>query len=347
MRVLFPNIEPESLLGLPRERLLKLIHEDGTSSSPTMSVRERYKISPSLNLNAQSLERLQPMPESAAESTTTRETELRGISDDVNALSLSVERSSSYLGISSIMAVLRVILWIDPDSQAFFSRTPERSRLSSRENSLRPDSIDLENTLLQGNTSGSSIWNEIPLINSYFTYVHPFIPLLEEQTFRETYMARQRSDSSWQLLLNVVLAMGSMTNGTSDDTDHRIYLARARHYLDIETLTSTHIETVQALVIFGGLYSHYLQLPNQANTLMGVALRIATQLGLHRDYSEGVGPRNSKKAAASIELRRRVWWCTFVVDAWAGNTLGRPSMGRMSAAITARAPEEPAVCMIL
>src|SRR6202012_1373448 len=37
----------------------------------------------------------------------------------------------------------------------------------------------------------------------------------------------------------------------------------------------------------------------------------------------------------------RIWWCTFMLDAWVGNTLGRPSMGRMSHAITAKPPQEP------
>lgn len=109
----------------------------------------------------------------------------------------------------------------------------------------------------------------------------------------------------------------------------------------MDTLDSAHVETVQALAILSGFYLHYIQIPNQANALMGATLRVATMLGLHRDYSEGVGPAKAQKAASSIEMRRRIWWCTFMLDAWVGNTLGRPSMGRMSHAITAKPPQEP------
>lgn len=278
------------------------------------------------------------MPEERNDAFDRRSAALKGITDDVNVLSLAVKQNPSYLGISSVMAILRVITWLDPDC---LSKSPDRSVVPSRAASSPPEIQVLPSPRCEPPTS--SAWDEIPLINAYFTHVHPFIPLIEEQSFRETYMAAQRADSRWLLLLNTVLAMGSVATGTSEDTGHQVYFNRAKQFLTIDTLDSAYLETVQALAILSGFYLHYVQIPNQASALMGATMKIATMLGLHRDYSEGVGPTKAKaeKAAYSIEMRRRIWWCTFMLDTWAANTLGRPSMGRASPAITAKPPQEP------
>lgn len=338
MQKLFPNVHPDQLKDLSRERLVELISKGSPFHPPsprTPSVEEKP---PPINPDAGSLEQLQPLPEEGSDMLDRRPPALKGITDDVNMLALSVKQNPSYLGISSVMAVLRVITWLDPEC---LTKSPERSLVASREASSPPENLALETETLRGDVSASSAWDEIPLINAYFTYVHPFIPLIEEQSFRDTYMAGQRTDSRWLLLLNTVLAMGSMAAGTSEDNGHQAYYARAKQHLTLDTLDSAHLETVQALAILSGLYLHYVQIPNQANALMGATLRIATMLGFHRDYTEGVGPAKVAKASFSIEMRRRIWWCTFIMDAWVGNTLGRPSMGRMSHAITAKAPQEP------
>lgn len=296
---------------------------------------------PPTDPDAGSLEQLQPMPGEYSDAFDRKPAAIRGITDDVNMLSLHVNQNPSYLGISSVMAVLRVITWLDPDCLCL-SRSPDRSVVASREASFPPEHQTVDNETLQGDdVSNSPAWDEIPLINAYFTYVHPFIPLIEEQSFRDTYMSTERTDSRWLLLLNTVLAMGCIASRSTEDTGHQVYFNRLKTHLTIEVLDSAHLETVQALAILSGFYLHYIQTPNQASSLMGATLKIATMLGLHRDYSEGVGPAKAEKASYSIEMRRRVWWSVFMLDTWAGNSLGRPSMGRMSPAITARLPLEP------
>jgi hypothetical protein len=75
---------------------------------------------------------------------------------------------------------------------------------------------------------------------------------------------------------------------------------------------------------------------------MGTAMRMSTILGLHRDYPEAITPTQPKNFGFSIEMRRRIWWCVWNLDAWAGSTLGRPSM-RMGYALTAKHPQEAIV----
>ncbi|ETI26026.1 hypothetical protein G647_02803 [Cladophialophora carrionii CBS 160.54] len=339
LQKLFPNVHPDQLKDLGRERLVELIQKSSPFHPPSPRTPSIEEKPPPVNPDAANLEQLQPMPEDSNDGFPERKHHaLRGITDDVNMLSLSVKQNPSYLGISSVMAVLRVITWLDPEC---LTRSPERSAIPTREPSPSPEARASQHDKPRTDTPAAPAWDEIPLINAYFTFVHPFIPLIEEQAFRDTYMAAKRTDSRWQLLLNSVLAMGSVAAGTAEDTGHQVYFNRAKQHLTMDTLDTAHLETVQALAILSGFYLHYIQVPNQANSLMGATLRVATMLGLHRDYSEGVGPAKAQKASFSIEMRRRIWWCTFMLDAWAGNTLGRPSMGRMSHAITAKPPQEP------
>jgi Fungal specific transcription factor domain len=348
LQKLFPSVHPEQLQGLSREQLTELISKSGTVQAPSPITPCSDDKPPSIHPDAGSLEQLQPLPEDSADSFGPDPKALQGVSDDVNALSLSTKHSSSYLGISSVIAVLRVILWLDPECQAFVNKSPNRSHLASRCASVHPESgRNSSKTANPVEPPARQSWDEIPMINAYFQYVHPFTPLLDEQSFRETYMAKQRTDMRWNLLCNAVLTMGCVANECSDDSTHEYYFDRIKENLKIETLSTCHIETVQALAILSGFYLHYTQQPSVANALMGAALRMATSLGLHRDYTEGLSPAKTNKARYSIDLRRRVWWSAFMLDTWACNTLGRPSMGRWSHAITARSPQDPIVSRML
>lgn len=344
LQKLLPNVHPDQLKDLSRGELIEMVAKSSPSTqiaSPPSPVTPGIDDRPlPIIPEAANLEQLQPMPEGHTDGTESRSSGLRGITDDVNALSLSIKKSTSYLGISSVTAVLRVILWLDPEAQAYFAKTPDKSLAGSRAPSSPPDDLTLEIATPKAEDKTPSPWDEIPLINAYFNYMHPLAPLIDEQDFRDTYMTQRRSDARWSLLLNTVLALGSMANASHcDEHGHKIYWRRAKEYLTIETLGSAHIETIQALALLSGLYLHYIQQPNLANSLMGATLRLATALGLHRDYSEGVDPQNLDGAGRSIEMRRRVWWSIFILDAWVGYGLGRPSMGRMSHAISAKAPQ--------
>ncbi|KAL9108320.1 MAG: hypothetical protein Q9227_006919 [Pyrenula ochraceoflavens] len=338
LQQIFPSVHPDTLVNLPREKLLELINHHGTQQPPSPAtshgVHSEAQLSP-VTAEAGSLEALQVMPEEESSDGSDYKDPhaVPGISDDVNALSLSIKQTSSYLGISSIMAVLRVILWIDPECQSVLSRSPDRTQVCSREQTAPPDR-KLDRTPLDTSPARDGIM----VLNAYFTYIHPMIPLVEEQSFRETYLSGRRHDSRWLALLNIVFAMGSIAATNSEDSTHDVYYRRARKHLGFDCLGSAHLETVQALAIMGGYYLHYIQQPNLANAVMGASLRMATSLGLHREYVEGRSRALIHNPAFSEDMRRRIWWCIFNLDTWAGATLGRPSMGRWGHAITVKSP---------
>jgi hypothetical protein len=295
--------------------------------------------------DARSLEQLRDFPESgtAATSRPQSPTGTNGVTDDINALALSVKRARSYLGVSSVMAVLRIILLLDPDSKAFTNPTTGPHGAKSREGAEATKAQEASPSSIPEAARQPTMWDEVPAINAYFTYIHPQIPLLDEADFRETYMSRKRQDSRWELLLSSVLAMGSVAANTAEDGVHSVFYSRAREHLNLETFTTVHLETVQALTILGGMYLHYAQQPNIASVLVGATFRMATTLGLHRDYAESGSASKTPEAAHMIELRRRVWWSLCCLDACNSNFLGRPTLGRLGPGHNTRKPEQPIV----
>ncbi|KAJ9628252.1 hypothetical protein H2204_009369 [Knufia peltigerae] len=327
---LFPGSDPRSLKGLSRGRLIELLvsNKPPPDVSPgTVTVDDPSPLSD----EAEVLERFQPMPD--GENSTLGD-EDDDLADDVNALSLSVKGAPSYVGISSVGAALRVIEWLRPGS---LPRKPPTSH-DDQSHQHEEKTQDVQPEEVSAN-SASSHWEEVPLINAYFEFVHPAIPLIDESSFRNTYMAAKRKDPRWSLLLNVVLAMASVVAGpVAESSSHWMYFAKASAHLTFETLNHAHYEIIQALAILSGLYMHVLQRPTEANAIMGATLRLAIILGFHKDFPE----TTTQKSTSSInaEMRRRIWWSLCMLDSWATNGLGRPTMGRISTGVTVKLPQE-------
>lgn len=249
--------------------------------------------------------------------------------DDVNALSLSVDRQTSYLGASSIKAALMVMLKVQPQLRSALSAPLNTSEV--------PHSFPAARAKSSGQSDPQRIpwsWKGQTLIDAYFKRIQVFIPMLDETSFRADYLEGQRFDSPWLALLNMVFAMGSIVAQKSDDYNHINYYNHAMEHLPMDAFGSSHIETVQALALIGGYYLHYINRPNMANSVLGGTIRMASALGLHREsLAQGMTD------VAAAETRRRTWWSLFCLDTWATTTMGRPSFGRWGPAVNIRAPD--------
>lgn len=357
---LFPGATPEVLASLPREKLVELTSKSlaqpqvqiqnavpPRQTSPATSTSHEAHVSP-ISTEDGNLESLQAMPEESNDPRNLSSEIANTISDDVNALSLSTRGPSSYLGVSSINAVFKTIVWLDPGSAAYFASTPPSGPRRGSVAELSSSEGQSWQVHDQPSTP-PQVHLQVPesqLLDAYFTYVQPLTPILDEQSFRDTYASGHRKDDRWYCLLNMVLTMGSICASTCDDVSHKIYYSRCRAYLDLESLASSHLETVQTLGILGGWYLHYVAQPNLAYSLMGAALRMAATMGLHREFADQPEPINKQKMA-SLDLKRRVWWTLFLMDCWGGVTLGRPTMGRFSPSITVKLPHHrESVCIV-
>ncbi|UQC75871.1 fungal specific transcription factor domain-containing protein [Colletotrichum lupini] len=338
LKRLFPHQDVQSLLPLSRHDLLGLL-EHPVLDTPTALP------SPPLNTSPLSQELDSPVCSgsergfSSLELMPGRDTEWdeeRRVrdpipieADDVNALSLSVDRQSSYLGASSIKAALMCLMKVQPALRNALTTPLQSAEVTHSFPSMRQRSAVPKDT-----QRIPWSWKGQTLIDAYFKRIHVFVPMLDEAAFRADYLEGQRFDAPWLALLNMVFAMGSIVAMKSDDYNHINYYNRAMEHLPIDAFGSSHIEMVQALALIGGYYLHYINRPNMANAVLGAAIRMASALGLHR---ESLAQGSSDIAAA--ETRRRTWWSLFCLDTWATTTMGRPSFGRWGPAINIRPPE--------
>ncbi|KXH28512.1 fungal specific transcription factor domain-containing protein [Colletotrichum nymphaeae SA-01] len=338
LKRLFPHQDVQSLLPLSRHDLLGLL-EHPVLDTPTALP------SPPLNTSPLSQELDSPVCSgsergfSSLELMPGRDTEWdeeRRVrdpipieADDVNALSLSVDRQSSYLGASSIKAALMCLMKVQPALRNALTTPLQSAEVTHSFPSMRQRSAVPKDT-----QRIPWSWKGQTLIDAYFKRIHVFVPMLDEAAFRADYLEGQRFDAPWLALLNMVFAMGSIVAMKSDDYNHINYYNRAMEHLPMDAFGSSHIEMVQALALIGGYYLHYINRPNMANAVLGAAIRMASALGLHR---ESLAQGSSDIAAA--ETRRRTWWSLFCLDTWATTTMGRPSFGRWGPAINIRPPE--------
>ncbi|PKX95105.1 putative C6 transcription factor [Aspergillus novofumigatus IBT 16806] len=328
---LFPSVSLQSLVALTREELLDLLRDSilGSDRPPPQPPE-----SPDEDHSRSSLEAMSMGNAESGEVNTVNDKD--DVSDDVNALSIATRPPSTYLGISSINAVLKVISWVNPESIARPSTaTPLRNKPRRK-----PQVPIAPSTESQASDQ---------LIDAYFNFIHPSMPLLDESDFRQTYVSNTRRDEHWLALMNMVLALGSISLYPSDDTTHIVYCKRARQHLSLESLGSAHIETVQTLGIMAGHYLHYISQPNLAYVLIGAAVRMATALGLHKETTDtdASETRPLQSSSVPVDLRRRIWWSLYCLDTWGCMTLGRPTLGRSSVAVSTKPPANTSTTLIL
>ncbi|KAJ5121104.1 uncharacterized protein N7515_009065 [Penicillium bovifimosum] len=331
---LFPDTAPEDIVHLSRDDLLNLV-ATGRSQyaqhqhTPTVSASTDTHGS-ALSMERPGLESLHSIPEERfGEAQGTSASESTGhVSDDVNALSLTARHPTSYLGVSSIQAALKVIAWIHPAIDSYFSQSLSEEQGSQPSNPLHPSLATPQARLPP---------TKMELLDAYFVNFQPFAPVLDEDAFRTTYLVGQRKDDRWLALLNIVLALGSITTAGADKYAYRAYFERSMSHLNLRSLGTPSLEVVQALGLIGGWYCHYANQPNLAYSLMGSSLRMAVTLGLQREPSDNHLAPNGMRPG-SQEFRRRVWWSLCCLETWGNETLGRPSMDFFGPSITVNLP---------
>ncbi|KAH8602067.1 fungal-specific transcription factor-like protein [Bisporella sp. PMI_857] len=351
LKRLYPTKDVQSLLPLNRQELISLIGPPGLHGASSLTSPAGSNTSPqsqdfqsplaSTSDESQSLANLEQIPRQDTEWDEERRNRepIPAEADDVNGLSLSVDRQSSYLSATSIKAAFIVMLKVAPNLRSFLSSSANNNikqvPVNSNYPTPRPSNEFIQRPLKV--TYSAINWSSEGqnLIDAYFNRVQILIPMLDEPSFRADYLSGRRNDGPWLALLNMVFAMGSIVATKSDDHSHINYYNRAKEHLGIDTFGSGHLETLQAHALMGGLYLHYVNRPNMANAITGAALRMACASGLHRECL----PEENIGNSFVVEQRRKTWWSLFCLDTWASTTLGRPSMGRWSPSVTIAAPE--------
>jgi Fungal specific transcription factor domain len=177
------------------------------------------------------------------------------------------------------------------------------------------------------------------LIDSYFDTVHWFMFIIHEPSFRQRAdrilslgsQMMTTSDADFAALLLMVIALGAQYAGknphwksTSLTKDYSIDLTalvpqligQVRSHL-LDMLEHCQIEAVQTCVLLGTFYIYHGN-PNLSWSVLGLAVKAAYALGMHREV-------DWKGDSILLQVRKRAWGHTYIADTFAAVIYGRPS----------------------
>ncbi len=198
LKRLFPNHEVQSLLPLSRPELLNLLDRPGADAAAAGLPSPPLNTSPMSDLESPMMPNLKQ--ENLLEQIPSRDTEwdeerrgrdpIPAEADDVNALSLSVDRQASYLGASSIKAALMVMLKVQPGLRSSLAAPLNNVELAHNYPVIR------QKTAAQKEPQRIPwSWKGQTLIDAYFKRIHVFIPMLDETSVKADYLEGQRCDA--------------------------------------------------------------------------------------------------------------------------------------------------------
>lgn len=321
---LLPDVDINSILDSPLDALQKprqnenktqKIKEDPSSPEP---FNQRESLSPAPE---------ETLPQQPDGFDWAEETSLNVLSDGMAALSIKPE-GIGYLG-KGLNIIITCISRLTTYLGATSSVMPLRALFTGGLGVSSPQGLqggspsgDISITPSQNYRPAAPLsgFSEYSFIDAYFHYYHTAYPFLHEATFRAQYAghAPRPNITIWKILLNTVLALGAWSIGDENSTmDDTFYHEVTRLSQDISVFEVGNLALVQALL----LLSNYTQKRNKPNTgwnYLGLAVRMALSLGLHKEFPEW------KISLLQREVRRRVWWGIYIFDSGASITFGRP-----------------------
>lgn len=214
-----------------------------------------------------------------------------------------------------------------------------RDRLSS-------DKINISD-LLSSQASLPSRQTAENLVEAYFQFANPGLPLLHEPTFRRKLdhlyskpsliidLAQHHSDVESRIAIFFVFEVFAVAIEIMQKRDpQKIPTSFAEHYHTTALLAlgeaglPSDVEGVQALLLIAK-YSYNHPTSWDAWKTVGIALRLAMELGLHRD------PPREGLDALTLDTMRRVFWVAYSMDRSVAIALTMP-FGISDGAITAK-----------
>lgn len=229
------------------------------------------------------------------------------VPDGMASLPVS-EKEAGYLGVASGAALLRIM-------------EPKKIRRNSRSRTHRTSSSSFTTLGLCSAPDPNKHIGDA-MIDAYFRRYHLSYPIIHEATFRAQYaeVIPQPHGKCWQILAYTIAAIGVYTSSdtASNNLDLDLF-AHARSMLSFDHLELGNLTLVQALTLISN-YQQKRDKPNSGYNYLGLAVRMATGLGLHKEFTSW------KISPLQMEIRRRVWWSLCVFDVGATITFSRPTV---------------------
>jgi Fungal specific transcription factor domain len=237
-----------------------------------------------------------------------------------------------YVGDSATLSFLQLLRMMVENvaGPSTFTNDPQRHKIVEGQFSLQSSG---RHTHLLPNKRTAVV-----LVDAFFINTHGFLQVFERQIFlgelERCYSDPLSTEPSWLCLLNLVFAIGLMLATPRPGGNESVTIEKLRSerldraevfYLNAKSLNDpmTGFEdadfwSVQALL----LMSVYMLAKSKRNTafaLLGMAVRSAYALGLHREETMVIFSPDEQAA------RRNLWRSLFVVDRFLSCSLGRPT----------------------
>ena len=158
------------------------------------------------------------------------------------------------------------------------------------------------------------------LVQAYFTHVNPGYPIVDEDLFMAQYRNRDPADPPPVLLLQAILLVGSHVTRSKAERDalKEIFFRRTKWLFDSRIERNRDIMVQAALLMTWHSESADDDVASNAHYWVGVATRIATGLGMHRN------PVSSRFVLRDRHMWRRLWHILVQFDVLVSLSYGRP-----------------------
>ena len=161
------------------------------------------------------------------------------------------------------------------------------------------------------------------LIDTYFAFVQPVFPIIDKEEFLHRY--HDSADPPSLLLMQAMFLaathfapIGELRDPKTDD----VHKAADKFYKRGKALFESKYEVSRLVLVQSALLlsCHWEGRDNMDNTWywIGVAIRVAQEVGMHRSVKASHMSESSKK------MWRRIWWTLFCADRMVATSLGRP-----------------------
>lgn len=176
-----------------------------------------------------------------------------------------------------------------------------------------PDRVPSEAFLLPPST----MVNE--LLSQYFRHINPGCPIVDEETFMTRYKARDTTNPPSLLVLQSILMVGAHVSQDRSDRDRlkATFFRRAKMLFDARFERNLDA-MVQAALLLTWHSEGIDDVGANVYHWVGVAIRIAHGLGMHRDNHCSTLMDHDKR------IWRRLWWILVQYDVMIALAYGRP-----------------------
>lgn len=153
------------------------------------------------------------------------------------------------------------------------------------------------------------------LLEIFFSYVHPMVPVVDRKDFLARYYGGD-DPPSLVILHAVFLSASRYARDSGDSPSDGVSELRStcdelhgklRALIEAE-ITSDRIAVVQASIL-ASLHWEGREGLNSAIDNLSIAVRACQEMGLHRRQQEATPPLDGQQT-----LQRRLWWCLYAMD---------------------------------